>query len=84
MARSKDFIDGWSMGWTAATQALLPSLNHFAGPERVIAGAGLEIVRLDAAGSKPTGRRRGRPHKSAALLPIEPLRRKRGRPPKAR
>lgn len=84
MARSKDFIEGWSMGWTAATQSLLQSFNHFAIPEGGAVGAGLEVVRLEAAGNKPAGRRRGRPPKSASLLPAEPPRRKRGRPPKAR
>lgn len=80
MARSKDFIEGWSMGWTAATQALLQSFDHFTA-ESGAANAGLEMARMEAAGSKP--RRRGRPPKSASLLPAEPGR-KRGRPPKSR
>jgi hypothetical protein len=76
MARSKDFIDGWSMGWTAATQALLQSLDHLTARD----SSALETVRLEAAGNKPTPRRRGRPPKSS-LLPAAPPRR-RGRPPK--
>ena len=28
MARSKDFIYGWPIGWASATQALLQSLEH--------------------------------------------------------
>ena len=76
MARSKDFLDGWSMGWTAATQALLKSLDHLA--PRV-----QEEVRLDMAANKPAPRRRGRPPKSSLLSAQQP-RRRRGRPPKAR
>jgi hypothetical protein len=77
MARSSDFIDGWSKGWTAATQALLQSLQHLT--ER--GAAALETVRPEMAANKPTPRRRGRPPKSS-LLPAQHTPRKRGRPRK--
>ncbi len=83
MARSKDFIDGWSMGWTAATQALLRSLDHLAVERGASTGATIEAIRMEAAGNKPTAAgRRGRPPKSAPAPDQEP-RRKRGRPPKS-
>lgn len=78
MARSNDFIDGWSMGWTAASRALLQSLEHLAASGAPM----IEPVRLEAAANKPTPRRRGRPPKSS-LLPVQQPRRKRGRPPKS-
>lgn len=77
MVRSSDFIDGWSKGWTAATQALLQSLEHLT--ER---GAAAPVtMRPEMAANKPTPRRRGRPPKSS-LLPARQAPRKRGRPRK--
>ncbi len=83
MARSKDFISGWAMGWTAATEALLRSLDHLA-LERGASRGAAEPVRMEAAGDKPSQshRLRGHPPKSAPA-PAEQPRRKRGRPPKA-
>lgn len=77
MARSQDFIDGWSMGWTAATRALLQSLEHLTA--RV--PSAVQPVQLEAAANKPTPRRRGRPPKSSLLTAQQP-RRPRGRPRK--
>ncbi len=83
MARSKDFIEGWSMGWTAATDALLRSLDRLTVERGASTGATIEAVRMEAAGNKPTeARRRGRPPKPATASDQQP-RRKRGRPPKS-
>ena len=83
MTRSKDFIDGWAMGWTAATQALLRSLDQLK-LDGVTADTGQQTVRLEAAANKPVGarRRRGRPPKTRPPSAEQP-RRKRGRPPKS-
>jgi len=78
MARSKDFMDGWSMGWTAATEALLQSWDHL----MARAASAIETVQPAMAANKPAPRRRGRPPKSS-LLSAEPPRRRRGRPPKS-
>ncbi len=80
MARSKDFISGWAMGWTAATEALLRSLDYLAAERDASRGAA-EPIRMEAAGDKPSRRLRGHPPKSAPA-PAEQPRRKRGRPPK--
>ena len=77
MARSKDFMDGWSMGWSAASEALLQSLDHL----MVGASSALETVQPAMAANKPAPRRRGRPPKSS-LVSAEPPRRRRGRPRK--
>ena len=82
MAEDNEFMRGWMSGWAAATNAITQSLGQALQGGR--SGRDLRIVptaRADMAGNKPSGRRRGRPPRSAgAAQPGAP--RRRGRPPK--
>lgn len=78
MEKQPDYWAGWMDGWAAATNAIFAARNTAPVPQP----ARLEPSLAEAAGNKPTPRRRGRPPKSAALALAAP--RKRGRPPKHR
>ena len=81
MADRNEFMLGWMSGWAAATNALTQSLNQ------ALQGGGsaraMRIALAETSGNKPSGRRRGRPPKSAGMAQPQGPRR-RGRPRKVR
>ena len=81
MADQNEFVLGWMSGWAAATSALTQSLNQALRGGGSMRRAAAQLA--ETAGNKPSGRRRGRPPKSAGMAQPQGPRR-RGRPPKVK